>query len=181
MNEEYLNKLSREIHEHNAKVGWWGDDVCIFEKIQLISTEVAEATEGVRKGLMDDKLPQYKMEGVELADALIRTLDIGSKLGFKYVAIDVDYEHPFISKESSSGKNHLAINMQIINLAKLVAVGSSEDISNYVYSELVRSILEVAKVRGHSIAKMVADKREYNLNRADHKLENRAKKGGKKF
>jgi len=47
----------------------------------LIVSEVAEAMEGHRKGLMDDKLPHRTMLEVELADALIRILDAGRGLG----------------------------------------------------------------------------------------------------
>ena len=36
----------------------------------LIVSEIAEAMEGERKDLMDDKLPHRKMAEVELADAL---------------------------------------------------------------------------------------------------------------
>lgn len=38
-------------------------------------SEVAEAMEGARKDLMDDHLPNRKMEEVELTDAVIRILD----------------------------------------------------------------------------------------------------------
>lgn len=42
----------------------------------LVHSEVSEAMEGHRKNLMDDKLPHRKMFEVELADAIIRILDI---------------------------------------------------------------------------------------------------------
>lgn len=42
----------------------------------LTVSELSEAMEGHRKGLMDDKLPHRKMFEVELADALIRIFDI---------------------------------------------------------------------------------------------------------
>lgn len=38
-------------------------------------SELSECLEGVRKNLMDDKLPNRKMEEVELADCLIRIFD----------------------------------------------------------------------------------------------------------
>lgn len=47
----------------------------------LVVTEIAEATEGYRKNLMDDKLPHRTMVEVELADALIRILDLAGALG----------------------------------------------------------------------------------------------------
>jgi NTP pyrophosphatase (non-canonical NTP hydrolase) len=45
------------------------------ERYMLIVTELAEAFEGERKNLMDDKLPLRKAPEVELADALIRIFD----------------------------------------------------------------------------------------------------------
>jgi hypothetical protein len=41
----------------------------------LMVSELAEAMEGHRKGLMDDKLPHRTALEVELADCLIRILD----------------------------------------------------------------------------------------------------------
>jgi len=52
------------------------------ELLMLIVTEVAEAMEGARKDLPDDKLPHRKMEEVELADALIRIFDYAGAHGF---------------------------------------------------------------------------------------------------
>ena len=72
----YVNAMSKKIYEQNKSVGWWDNpDRCLFECLQLISTEIAEATEGCRKDLMDDHLPHRKMEEVELADAAIRAMD----------------------------------------------------------------------------------------------------------
>lgn len=47
----------------------------------LIVSEIAEAMEGERKDLMDDKLPHRKMVEVELADALIRIFDYAGAYG----------------------------------------------------------------------------------------------------
>ncbi len=46
----------------------------------LIVSEVAEAMEGHRKDLMDDKLPHRKMIEVELADAVIRIFDLAGAM-----------------------------------------------------------------------------------------------------
>src|SRR5690242_12814262 len=65
--------------------GWWtnlrtGEDLReannVPEKLMLIVSEVAEAMEGHRKGLPDDKLPHRPMIEVELADAVIRIFDL---------------------------------------------------------------------------------------------------------
>lgn len=64
-----LNDYATRIYEQNKAVGWWDDpDRCLFECLQLISTEVAEATEGERKDLMDDHLPHRKMGAVFTVD-----------------------------------------------------------------------------------------------------------------
>jgi NTP pyrophosphatase (non-canonical NTP hydrolase) len=47
----------------------------------LIVSEIAEAMEGERKGLADDKLPHRSMVEVELADALIRIFDYAGEYG----------------------------------------------------------------------------------------------------
>ena len=53
----------------------------VGEMLMLVVSEIAEAMEGHRKGLMDDKIPNCQMLEVELADALIRILDMGAGLG----------------------------------------------------------------------------------------------------
>lgn len=178
-----LNRLSREIHENNVKVGWWNDDArgnppCIFEKLQLVSTEIAEATEGERKDQMDDHLPDRKMAEVELADTLIRVLDIGGKLKLWY---NPEFQpHPFINKKSSVGKQHLGINAVLVELADSIFIHGGLKSSDYLYSSLINSILTVADLGKYDIFDALEEKREYNKNRADHKLENRQGEVGQK-
>src|SRR6185503_11095214 len=76
-----LNKLAYSVHQANAK--WWVDlhtgeplKRNMGELLMLCVSELSEAMEGDRKGLMDDKLPHRSMLEVELADCIIRVLDI---------------------------------------------------------------------------------------------------------
>lgn len=80
---EYLNSLASIIHLDNEK--WWPihkGNRNVGEAIALCHSELSEALEGHRKHLMDDKLPHYRMLPVELADCIIRILDLAVGLGY---------------------------------------------------------------------------------------------------
>ena len=84
------NMLQQVCHGAARKAGWWnrpdGSSVtdnpyCFSNKLMLIVSELSEAMEGDRKGIKDDKLPHRDMREVELADAVIRILDLAGGLG----------------------------------------------------------------------------------------------------
>jgi NTP pyrophosphatase (non-canonical NTP hydrolase) len=84
---EYLNKAAELCR---AEADKWYHDLKTGERIylnkgercMLIVTEIAEAFEGERKNLMDDKLPHRRAAEVELSDALIRILDYAGEHGY---------------------------------------------------------------------------------------------------
>lgn len=81
-----LNRFCEIIH--NANRTWWHDPKTdeplkrnVGEMLMLVVSEIAEAMEGHRKSLPDDKLPNRPMIEVELADAVIRIFDLAAGLG----------------------------------------------------------------------------------------------------
>jgi len=118
---ESLNQLIKRCYKASFDAGWHTDintgelkERNRAEMLMLIVSEIAEAMEGERKGLMDDKLPHRPMAEVEMADAVIRIADYCGRWGY-------------------------------------------------------------------DLGGAVVEKMAYNAQRADHKIENRLKDGGKKF
>ena len=81
-----VNEETQLCHGLAREAGWWdgvdlNDPQTIATKLCLIHSEVSEAMEGARKDLMDDHLPHRKMVEVELADAMIRIMDLAGAMG----------------------------------------------------------------------------------------------------
>ena len=115
-----LNECAKDCHEAAVQGGWWHDsqgkkkERNVGELLCLIHSEISEAMEGARKGLMDTHLKHKSMMEVELADAIIRIFDLAESKNF-------------------------------------------------------------------NLGQTIYEKLEYNRSRADHKIKNRLKEGGKKF
>ena len=130
---EVIRELQNEIHADNVKAGWWTDltaipeqsnlvrhvqrgsrlgKALVAEKLCLVHSEVSEAMEGARKSLQDDKLPHRKMLEVELADAVIRildlcgacSLDIAGAIAEKRAYNAVREDHKIENRQKDGGK-----------------------------------------------------------------------------
>ena len=78
---EDIDFLSYMCHGSAKAAGWWDNPREVGTMLMLAVSEIAEAMEGHRKNQMDDKLPHRPMIEVEIADCIIRLLDICRGLG----------------------------------------------------------------------------------------------------
>jgi len=81
-----IKELQKAVHENAVKHGWLENPHTIGELLMLVTTEVAEAFEEIRKGKEANEIyyaDNGKMEGVpsELADIVIRVMDLCEHYG----------------------------------------------------------------------------------------------------
>lgn len=167
-----LNIEAKRVHIANAK--WWinintGEplDRNVGELMMLVVSELAEALEGDRKNLQDDKLPHRKMFEVELADAVIRLLDIAG--GFKLDLMPMKLMDPV---------SNIATNLLLI--ADVCYKAYRISLSYYV-SMALQMIQDLAESQGCDLWGAYCEKMDYNAIREDHKIEARLKADGKKY
>ena len=92
-----LAEYQRQVHETAVAHGWWDEPRPVLEAIALIHAEISEAVEEYRNDNSDltavhrdpatGKVDGF---GVELADAVIRILDLCEHLGIDMEALLVE-------------------------------------------------------------------------------------------
>jgi hypothetical protein len=186
-----FNALADSIHADNVAAGWWNDLATgvrlnrnMGELLMLTVTEIDEAHDAI-DGRPDDKLPHRAGFEVELADAAIRLFDIaGSR----------DLDIGGAADELLGDPERLSFNVGLLPVVKELAKALEGDRKSSFDKVITdRLALEVriaaALLRIYAIGEMswcnvpaaIAEKREFNKNRADHKPENRRKADGKKY
>jgi NTP pyrophosphatase (non-canonical NTP hydrolase) len=170
-----LNDQAATVHRANLK--WWQDPATgqpiernRFELLALAVTEVAEAIEGERKDLMDDKLPDRKMAEVEMADAYIRLLDYAAGFGYSLRLLPA-----WCCVPENKGQALHAI-MKNICLIEEAGVDQGFNISS-----VLAFIKTYCDQHGYDLAGAITAKMEFNASRVDHSHEARLLAGGKKW
>ncbi|AUR90491.1 hypothetical protein NVP1144O_43 [Vibrio phage 1.144.O._10N.286.45.B3] len=172
-----LAELQNKIHAQNKEKGWWDNPRSFSMITNLGVSEASESLEGNRKGLIDNHLESYPMDVVEIADLCIRTLDyLGSEnnnhfcdaLVTKYKSGDFQY-------------NLAALTMKLMNAWYMYEIKSNKQLAmDSLRGAISHGFLMITDM-GYDPIEVILEKVEYNKHRADHKRENRAKQGGKKY
>lgn len=182
-----LTQMALDVHKANAR--WWIDletgqplqrnwgEMCM-----LVVSELAEALEGHRKGLMDDKLPHRPMLEVELADALIRLLDISG-----HDNLDLDSLYGVVDEAPVNvGEALLVITRAVLPVYETGTQFHYLGVpcfSTYQrdMQRCIMTLLNVAEMLKVDIEGAYHEKMVYNAQRIDHTLEHRKGAGGKKY
>lgn len=107
--------LQEACYKASYDAGWWAPEkhpLTFSNKLCLIHSEISEAMEADRKGLMDEKLPHRDGREVELADAAIRIFDLAGAYGFNLgdaIAEKMEYngkreDHKLAARRAVGGK-----------------------------------------------------------------------------
>lgn len=181
VNKSKLADMAISIHAQNLEMGWWDqwlDNPAERHEtaMMLVVSELGEAMEGHRKDLMDDHLPDHPMFSVELADALIRLLDLAGAYRINFNVVNI---------ESLSYGMHAELRRKpMTKLEGLYFVCKQIAKANGKSAEVwigIAGVMALAMAHDIDIIPISEEKVAYNAVRKDHKKEIRAQKGGKAY
>lgn len=174
-------ELQNHIHEQNVEKGWWESPRCFSTMTNLFISENSEALEGDRRNLMDDKLPEYPMRVVEIADMCIRVFDyLGSveNRGF----IEVLFKDEYYKAENFQWNLMLCTRM-LTQAWYWKEFKNNEKLCNHCLRHAVAISFQMIREMGYDPIEIILEKHDFNAVRHDHKLENRTtgKPGAKAY
>lgn len=200
----FIFEFAKETHAGNVKAGWWtdletGKSILMTrnraELLMLTVTELSEGSIGDSNRENDDKLPQYPMLDVELADAVIRAGDlIGAEISVHNYTQDMftdeDSEKVFEQAHFVLDLSTASVDSILMKLVNILSI-ATEHFRRQRHFEAVKTLYafivavnKVSKESPHvksSISEVIKAKIDFNAKREDHKIANRQKNGGKKF
>jgi hypothetical protein len=194
-----LRVLTYDIHQSNVRAGWWsnlatGESILHTrnrpEVMMLIISEYSEAWLGASDNAMDDHLTHRRMFDVELADAVIREMDLLGAEDAANTLTDEFVQEILANIDEFDILSYDAINNHPVWLLNTMGVISKamefyrkskrQDYLQSIASAVIITF-EMARRCHISLLEIIAEKRAYNDQRADHKRENRLIDGGKKL
>ena len=171
------------VRVHAANEKWWRDldtgqaiERNFGELVMLTISELAEALEGDRKNLMDDKLPHRPMIEVELADTVIRMFDYIGAYNLRIENTDESY--PRLS--TNTGENLLHITQRLCNAYQFFTA-NCRNLAGEELAGALSIIFELAYAKNLDLLGAYEEKMAYNAVREDHKIEARKLANGKKY
>ena len=152
------------------------------ECLALVISELSEALEGERKGLIDDKLPHRLMAEVEMADAVIRLLDLAG--GYRIPLGMCQAERPS-DLWKGKGKSFCELDdhkpRAIFEIMRMVTKIGDSTVEGIWITLAIHMIEAYCKKHNYDLMGAYEEKIAFNKVREDHKLETRRADGGKKF
>jgi len=103
-----LTNIQNKLHGQARIMGWHNKEREVGTLIALCHSELSEALEGARKDLMDDHLKERKMLEVELADCIIRILDMAGLYDLDVAGAIADKHHYNANRADHQLQNRMA-------------------------------------------------------------------------
>jgi hypothetical protein len=107
-----INTLVQKCHNYNVSKGWWNQKTDVCRPIALIHGELSESVEALRKNLQDPHLQGRKNFDVEMADVVLRILDLcgakkvllGTVMSEKSIYNMTRHDHTAQARAEENGK-----------------------------------------------------------------------------